>query len=455
MSEKNLINRRKALSSIGIGGAGLAALFASNNLLSEAAEPIAEKIKSPVRQANNALPRLKITDVKAIPMTVGINHLTVVKVFTNEPGLYGVGCGTHSERQALVVQTIEHYLKPAIVGRYADDINDIWHMAFTAPYWRASVDANNAMSAIDGALWDIMGKRAGVPLYQLLGGKLRTKVPMFANAVGRSLSELEDSARERIEEGYNYVRIRYAGGRPPANGWTETREDGAPVFPTRSRDITYVSKIVEAFEHLRDKIGWDVELSNDVHEMISPSSALTLAKACEPLRLHFLEDLFSPEDIMWHEHARKQSSTPIAFGELTVNRNEWLPLVANRWIDYIRCHISAIGGLSQARKIAMCCEFFNVRTSWHGPPNVSPIGHAVNMHLDLSTFNFGIGEGEPFSEELQKLFPGAPERKNGFTYCNDLPGLGIDINEEIAKKYPAQGGKDRGVRCADGSPCKP
>lgn len=145
----------------------------------------------------------------------------------------------------------------------------------------------------------------------------------------------------------------------------------------------------------------------------------------------------------------------IAFGELIVNRNDWLELVSNRWIDYIRCHASAIGGLTPARKIANCCEFFNVRTSWHGPGNVSPIGHAVNMHLDLATYNFGIAEGEPFSEEMQELFPGTPRREKGFTYSNDLPGLGIDINEKLAKKYPPEGGKDRGVRKADGTPDRP
>jgi mannonate dehydratase len=414
-----------------------------------------ERVQLAAESARQALPRLRITDVKSIPLTVGRNHLTVVKVYTDEPGLYGVGCGTHSERQSLVVQTIEQYLKPAVVGRYADDINDIWHMAWIAPYWRASVDASNAMSAIDGALWDIMGKRAGVPVYQLLGGKLRPAVPMFTNAGGATLTQLEDNVRAAVEDGYNFVRIRYGGGGPPANGWDTIREDGAPIFPHRSREITYVTGLVEAFEHLRNTVGWDVELSHDVHENLSPSSALTLAKACEPFRLHFLEDLFAPEDAHWHEHARAQSSTPIAFGELIVNRNEWLPLVANRWIDFIRCHISAIGGLTAARKIAACCEFFNVRTSWHGPANVSPIGHAVNMHLDLASYNFGIGEGGPFSEQIQELFPGAPERRGGMTYPNDLPGLGIDIDETVAAQYPPQGGRDRGARCYDGSPCRP
>lgn len=455
MSRSSQIDRRGALKILTAGGAGLTGMVVPGGLLQSTMGRAEEQLQQAAESARQAVPRLKITDVTPIPVTVGRNHLTVVKVYTDEPGLYGVGCGTHSERQSLVVQTIEQYLKPAVIGRYANDINDIWQMAWTAPYWRASVDASNAMSAIDGALWDIMGKQAGVPVYQLLGGKLRPAVPMFTNAGGATLTELEDNVWAAVEDGYNFVRIRYGGGGPPANGWDSVNEDGAPIFPRRSREITYVSKLVEAFEHLRNTVGWDVELSHDVHENLSPSSALTLAKACEPLRLHFLEDLFAPEDAHWHEHARAQSSTPIAFGELIVNRNEWVPLVANRWIDFIRCHVSAIGGLTEARKIAACCECFNVRTSWHGPANVSPIGHAVNMHLDLATYNFGIGEGDPFSEELQELFPGAPERRGGMTYPNDLPGLGIDIDEAIAARYPPLGGRDRGARCYDGSPCRP
>ncbi|MEQ9569650.1 MAG: enolase C-terminal domain-like protein [Longimicrobiales bacterium] len=455
MAGGHTMDRRGALKALTAGGAGLAAVMVPAGILRSAGTRADEPVQQVAEPALRGLPPLRITDVRTIPMTVGRNHLTVVKVLTDEPGLYGVGCGTHSERQSLVVQTIEQYLKPAVVGRYTDDINDIWHMAWTAPYWRASVDASNAMSAIDGALWDILGKRAGVPVHQLLGGKLRPAVPLFTNAGGSSLGELEDNVRAAMEQGYDFVRIRYGGGRPPADGWSEVDERGAPVFPQRGRDITRVTRLVEAFEHLRNTVGWDVELSHDVHENLSPSSALTLAKACEPLRLHFLEDLFAPEDVHWHEHARAQSSTPIAFGELIVNRNEWLPLVANRWIDFIRCHISAIGGLTEARKVAQCCECFGVRTSWHGPANVSPIGHAVNTHLDLATYNFGIAEGEPFSEELQELFPGAPERRNGMTYPNDLPGLGVDIDETRAVRYPPEGGRDRGERCFDMSPCRP
>ena len=158
------------------------------------------------------LPRLKITDIKVILTQVGNTHMTNAKVLTSEPGLYGVGCGGHAERQSIVAQTIEQYLKPAAVGRYVDEIEDIWQMAWLAPYWRASVDASNAMSAIDGALWDIMGKRAGMPVHNLLGGKLRPALPMFANVNGSDLKQLEDNSRARIAEGYKHLRVGAVGG---------------------------------------------------------------------------------------------------------------------------------------------------------------------------------------------------------------------------------------------------
>jgi len=196
---------------------------------------------------------------------------------------------------------------------------------------------------------------------------------------------------------------------------------------------------------------------HDVHERVPPAHSLQLAKALEPFRLFFLEDLFAPEDVAWFQVARQQTSTPLAMGELFVNRHEWLPLVTNRWIDFVRHHISAIGGLTMARKIAACCEFFNVRTAWHGPGNVSPVGHAVNLHLDLATYNFGIQEQHVFGPQSREVFPGAPEIRGGYMYANDLPGLGVDLDEKAAAKYPFKtpGGSRGNDRRMDGTIVRP
>jgi len=433
------------------------------------------------------LPRLKITDIKVIRTQVGNTHMTNAKVLTSEPGLYGVGCGGHAERQLIVTETIEQYLKPAAVGRYVDEIEDIWQMAWLAPYWRASVDANNAMSAIDGALWDIMGKRAGMPVHDLLGGKVRPALPMFANVNGRDLQELEANARARIAEGYKVLRVGAVGGdgtgraggaraggagrgagapagitggqgNLPGGGGLGSPGfgDRGPIYQQRGQGSMYSNNLISSVEHLRKTIGFGVDFNAEVDFRLTPAEALVLAKALEPLRMYWVEEFFAPEDIAWHEVLRRQSSTPVAWGEVSVSQVEWVPLVANRWIDFMRMHISACGGLNMARKTAAMCGFFGVRTAWHGPGNVSPVGHAVNTHLDFSVPNFGCGEGGPFSAQLQEMFPGCPERKNGMTYSNGQPGLGIDIDEKVAAKYaPTTPGTDRGVRCYDGSPCRP
>ncbi|MEO5740260.1 MAG: starvation-sensing protein RspA, partial [Vicinamibacterales bacterium] len=201
MDRPQVVNRRQALGLLAGGGVGATAL-----------KMLPDSLEAAQVATRRGLPRLKITDIKVILTQVGNTHMTNAKVFTSEPGLYGVGCGGHAERQSIVAQTIEQYLKPAAVGRYADEIEDIWQMAWLAPYWRASVDASNAMSAIDGALWDIMGKRAGMPVHNLLGGKLRPALPMFANVNGRDVKELEDNSRARIAEGYKHLRVGAVGG---------------------------------------------------------------------------------------------------------------------------------------------------------------------------------------------------------------------------------------------------
>ncbi|HVW36691.1 MAG TPA: enolase C-terminal domain-like protein, partial [Pirellulales bacterium] len=219
-----------------------------------------------------------------------------------------------------------------------------------------------------------------------------------------------------------------------AGGATGAGDRSQPPKPWEPRP--YVRMVPKLFEHLRNKLGDEVELLHDMHERVPPILAIQLAKDLEPFRLFFLEDPFSPEDVGYFEHLREQTSTPIAMGELFNNPNEFVPLIAGRLIDFIRIHISQIGGLTMARKVATLCEFFSVRTAWHGPGDVSPVGQAANVHLDLATPNFGIQEARAFTQAEQDVFPGCPELKDGYYWINDRPGLGIDLDEKLAAKYP-------------------
>lgn len=383
------------------------------------------------------LPPLKITDIKTILTAPAKIRLVVVKVLTNEPGLYGLGCATFTQRPRAVETAVEKYLKPFLIGKNPLAVEDVYQSSFVSSYWRNGPVLGNAISGVDMALWDILGKRAGMPVYQLFGGKVRKAVDTYRHASGSSLEEVEDSVRALIEQGQRHVRAQI--GLPKlatygAGGATGAGDRSQPPKPWEPRP--YVRMVPKLFEHLRNKLGDEVELLHDVHERVPPILAIQLAKDLEPFRLFFLEDPFSPEDVGYFEHLREQTSTPIAMGELFNNPNEFVPLIAGRLIDFIRIHISQIGGLTMARKVATLCEFFSVCTAWHGPGDVSPVGHAANVHLDLATPNFGIQEARAFTQAEQDMFPGCPELKDGYYWINDRPGLGIDLDEKLAAKFP-------------------
>ena len=448
------MNRRKVLRVFTGGGAGLAASLANTPGPLQAAQAASRK----------GLPPLKITDLKVILTQPAGDQLVIVKVMTNEPGLYGLGCATHRERPLAVANLLEQYAKPFVMGRNVDEIEDIWKSSYVQPYFRSGVEGNNALSGVDGALWDIMGKRANMPVYNFLGGKVRAAVPLYAHAAALEMPALIEQVQKWREQGYRHVRVQLAV--PGFSGYGVAAKTSDEVHRLRPQGVSpspvfeptpYVNNTIRMFDQLRAKLGFDVELLHDVHERIPPTQAMVLAKALEPHRLFFLEDALAPEDVAWFQTIRQQSSTPLAMGELFVNRHEWLPLVTNRWIDFIRLHISAVGGLSMARKVAACCEFFNVRTAWHGPGNVSPVGHAVNLHLNLACYNFGIQEQYVFSNTLRQLFPGSPEIKKGYMYSNDQPGLGIDVDEKVAAKLPyTTPGRNRGTdRRLDGTIVRP
>ena len=362
----------------------------------------------------SALPNLKITKVKAILTAPASSNLVVVKVETNEPGLYGLGCATFTQRARAVETAVNRFLDAFLVGKNPLHIEDTWQSIFVSSYWRNGPVLNNAQSGVDMALWDILGKVTTQPVYQLLGGKVRHAADTYRHASGDSFQEVTERVQRFIEEGYRHVRAQVAipGYSAYGTGGTDekTAKDNRHAYTFEPR--AYVKTIPKLFEHLRAKVGDDVELLHDVHERVPPILAIQLAKDLEQYRLFFLEDPFSPEDVGYFKHLRAQTSTPIAMGELFNNPNEWLPIISERLIDFIRVHISQVGGLTMARKIAALCEFFRVRTAWHGPGDVSPVGHACNIHLDLAIPNFGIQEARDFSQAERDVFPG---RRNSRT----------------------------------------
>ena len=460
----------KTLSTAAAVGA-VTSLGRGPTLSAEAASGIVQTMGSggPLAQAKDAarrgMPPLKITDVKIIATAPSGSNWTIVKVETSEPGLYGLGAATHQEIPQAAQAYIEKRLKPFVIGKNCDEIEDIWQSAYLQEYFRSGPEGNDALSGIDGALWDILGKRLGVPVYQLLGGKVRAAVPLYGHAAALTQSELNDQVQAYIEKGYQVVRVQLAvpgwsgygvGGAKTSAAVQALRPDGvtpSPVFDAGR----YLTTTIGMFEAIRAKFGFDVGLVHDIHERPAPNQSIELCRAVEQYRPFYMEDPLSPEDVGWFQIFRQETSAPLAMGELFVNRNEWLSLVANRWIDFIRIHQSSVGGLNMCRKIAHCCEFFDVRTAWHGPNNVDPIGHCYNLHLNLVTPNFGIQEETLFDEKTREVFPGTPEIRKGYMYSNDKPGFGIDIDEKAAARYPyTKDFEDRGNdRMLDGTIVRP
>jgi mannonate dehydratase len=376
---------------------------------------------------------ITIRDVRTILTMPSRSRLVIVKVETSEPGLYGVGCATFTQRHLTVRSAVEDFLKPFLLGKSVQYIEDHWQTMMGNAYWRNGPVLNNAVSGIDMALWDIQGKLAGMPVYQLFGGKCREAAAVYAHADGAELSEVLDRARAYREEGYHYIRCQLAGygGGPPTRHAPDKSAPGVYFDPD-----AYARSLPRLFEYIRSHLGDEVELLHDIHEHLAPIEAIRVAKQLEPYRLFFLEDPLPPEQNMWFQMLRQQVTTPIAMGEVFNNPREWMPLITNHLIDFIRVHTSHIGGLTPAKKLAVLCEAFGIRTAWHGPDDASPVSHAANLHLEVNSPNFGIHEWVGFNDQSREVFPGCPEVRNGYMYPNEKPGLGIDIDEKEAAKYP-------------------
>jgi mannonate dehydratase len=433
------MNRRDAIGTLSLGGASL---LAAGDSLAGAIAPI---VHPGYAQTTTGTAPVKIRDVKTILTAPNRIRLVIVKIETTEPGLHGWGCATFTQRALVVHTAIEQYLKPFLIGRNVDEIEDIWQCSYVSSYWRNGPVLFNAMSGVDIALWDIKAKRAGMPLYQLLGGKVRHGADCYFHASGGTFAEVEDSTRRAMEQGFRHVRVQvstpgYAGY--GARSTTPTAPGAANdiVGPTNPTAIwepaPYVRMLPKLFEHLRTKLGDEVELLHDVHERVTLNQAINLCKALEPYRLFFLEDPFPPEENDHFRLLRQQTSVPIAMGELFNTQHEFVPLIKERLIDFIRIHISQIGGLSAARKVAALGEFFGVRTAWHGPGDASPVAHAAQLALELASYNFGVHEGSSFPKETQDVFVGCPEVKNGYMLAQEKPGLGIEVDETVAAKFP-------------------
>ena len=413
-------------------------------------------------QATAGLPKLTITDARVITTSAGGNYRWVfLKITTSEPGLYGIGSANNHYQTQAVIAALQHHLRPWLIGKDPNQIEDLWQSSHLKTYWRNGPVNNNVLSAMDMALWDIKGKRANMPVYEMLGGKVREAVPLYDHVGGNDAAQAAANVmRSQQERGYRHIRVQFGnyggGGFIPAD--QGGRPEGASGGP-RFDEEAYVERVSKMFEEVRAKVGMAPKLLHDVHSHLTGMNAAEFCRRMQPLQMFFIEDVLPPEQVAWYRELRKTSTTPQAVGEVFSHPFEYYPLIADRLIDFARCRVSGIGGITPAKKLAHMCELFGAKTAFQEGGENDPVNLAAAYHVDISSTGFGIQEENHFPPRVHEVLPGTPEIRKGYLYGSGKPGLGIDINEDLAAKFPirtpADGGPYRLDRAMDGSVVKP
>ena len=383
---------------------------------------------------------MKIVDAKVIVCSPGRNFVTL-KIVT-EDGVYGVGDATLNGRELAVASYLRDHVVPLLIGRDARRIEDTWQYLYKGAYWRRGPVTMAAISAVDTALWDIRGKTLGAPVYQLIGGTSRDAVMVYGHANASTPDETVKAVQQYLEIGYKAVRAQcaipgvlnaYGVGR--GGMYYEPAQKGMPLESVWSTE-RYLDFVPPLFERLRKELGFDFRLLHDVHHRLTPIEAARLGKALEPARLFWLEDPTPAENQGAFRTIRQHTVTPIAVGEVFNTIYDCAQLIEDELIDYIRIAVVHGGGISHLRKIAALAELHHVRTGCHGATDMSPVTMAAALHFDLSVHNFGIQEYMRHTEETDAVFPHAYSFQSGAMHPGDAPGLGVDIDETLAEKYP-------------------
>lgn len=385
---------------------------------------------------------MKIKEARVIVTCPGRNFVTL-KVVTDE-GVYGIGDATLNGRELAVAAYLEEHVIPCLIGRDPQQIEDIWQYLYRGAYWRRGPVTMSAIAAVDTALWDIKAKVANLPLYQLLGGRSRTGVMVYGHANGNDLNETVEEVGRYIEAGYKAIRAQCGiPGIPSTYGVSKDKlfyEPADADLPTENVWSTpkYLDHVPQLFEKLRETYGWEPHLLHDVHHRLTPIEAARLGKSLEPYRLFWLEDTVPAENQEGFRLIRQHTTTPLAVGEVFNTIWDCKALLEEQLIDYIRTTVVHAGGITHLRRIADLASLYHVRTGSHGATDLSPVCMGAALHFDLWVPNFGIQEYMRHTEETDAVFPHAYFFENGYLHPGEVPGHGVDFNEELAAKYPYQ-----------------
>jgi L-alanine-DL-glutamate epimerase-like enolase superfamily enzyme len=375
---------------------------------------------------------VKITNIETYPVWGGQRNFLFVVVDTDE-GIYGVGESGITGRELAIVGAIEHF-KPLLIGMDPMRTEHIWQVLYRGGFFPAQRILGSAISAIDIALWDIKGKALGVPIYDLLGGRVRDKVVCYPHNVGRGteIAPLVESCLQTKEEGWKFVRW----GLPGDEGVLEPR--------------AAVAASIEQFRAVREAVGDEIELCFDVHTRLDLPDALRICREVEAYRPFFIEDPLRSENPDSFKTLRPRTGVPLAAGEQFSSKWEFRQLIEEEWIDYARIDLCIVGGFTEARKIAGWCETHYIAIALHNP--LGPVSSAACLQLNLATPNFGVQEQpRKTGTVLTDVVPVQPVWEAGYLLPPTTPGLGIEFDREAARKSPFRMTELPHLRREDGS----
>nr|WP_294695856.1 D-mannonate dehydratase ManD [uncultured Friedmanniella sp.] len=384
---------------------------------------------------------VNIRDARVIVCAPGRNYVTLV--IETEDGLLGVGDATLNGRELAVAAYLTEHVCPLLVGRDAGRIEDTWQYLYRGAYWRRGPVTMTAIAAVDIALWDIKGKAAGMPVYQLLGGAARDGVLVYTHASGDSFDDLDADFQRQLDRGYRAVRVQASipglqktYGIAPRDGGIYEPASGARPQEDSWETPTYLAFAPRLLAHIREQFGYDVHLLHDAHHRLTPIEAARLGADLEPYRPFWLEDPTPAEDQSAYRVIRAHTTTPIAVGEVLNSIWDAQQLITERLIDYIRTSVSHTGGITHLRRIFSLADLYGVRSGSHGPGDLSPVSFAAALHVDLSIPNFGIQEYMGHQKPADQVFHTTYQYVDGYMHPGDEPGLGVQFDEVAAARFP-------------------
>ncbi|MEU7834067.1 MULTISPECIES: D-mannonate dehydratase ManD [unclassified Nonomuraea] len=376
---------------------------------------------------------MKIVDATVVLTSPGRNFVTL-KVETDE-GVTGLGDATLNGRELAAAAYLRDHVVPLLLGTDPHRIEDTWQSLYRGAYWRRGPVTMAAIAAVDTALWDIKAKVAGLPLYQLLGGASRERVGTYGHAGGRDIPELLDSVRARLADGYPAIRVQ-AGVPGLKRVYGVTSATGRRPVVEDWDTAAYLRTIPKVFDAVRQEFGPDLPLLHDAHHRLTPNQAARLGKDLEPYDLFWLEDCTPAENQEGLRLVRRHTTTPLAIGEVFNTVFDYQTLVTEQLIDYVRSAVTHFGGVSPLKKLFDFAAQYQIKSAVHGPEDISPVGMAAAIHLGLAIHNFGIQEYAGHTDLTHSVFPHAYTFTDGHLHPGQAPGLGVDLDEELAAAHP-------------------